>query len=318
MPTTTPRPDLDAIARPSGTFAILALDQRESLRTIVAERTGVPVAAVPNRDLEAFKVAVARALTPVASAVLLDVDLGLRPVLDAGALAPRCGLILAADALVQHPGQAVTATDVDPRVTPATAVRDGAVALKLLVLWHGGQDRARAVDLGARFVAACRSGGLLSVLEPIVRPPLDGDGAGWDRESAILDAAEVLGSLGADLYKAEVPLHGRADPTELTRRAAAITERVRGPWVVLSQGVDLADFAAAVEASCRGGASGFLAGRAVWTDSIATRAPAAGGFDGLAERLETVARPRFEALAATVDRFGRPWREARRADARTA
>lgn len=301
-------PTLDALARPSGTFAILALDQRESLRAIIAERTARRLDAVANEELRSFKVAVARALTPVASAVLLDVDFGLEPVLAARALAPGCGLIVAADALRQAPGRPVEDTALDERVDPAAAAASGAVALKLLVLWRGPSEADRIVDLAERFVRRCRLSGLLSVLEPVVRQPRDGTPGGsvtageWDREAAILEAAEALGSLGADLYKTEVPLHGRGDSGEITRRCGEIGERVSGPWVVLSQGVDLADFPAAVDAACRGGASGFLAGRALWTDSIGP-----GGGDGLTYRLESIARPRLAALADTVDRVGRPW-----------
>jgi sulfofructosephosphate aldolase len=299
-------PTLDAIARPSGTFAMLALDQRESLRAIIAGRTGRDLAAVPDEELRAFKVAVAKTLTPVASAVLLDVDFGLEPVLSAGALAAGCGLIVAADALTQSPGAPVEDTNLDPRVDPATAAASGAVALKLLVLWRGPREAEAIASLSRRFVDRCRSGGLLSVLEPVVRLPRgeSADG-GWDREASILDAAEALGSIGADLYKAEVPLHGRAEPAELTERCRAIGERVGGPWVVLSQGVELEDFPGAVEAACRGGASGFLAGRAVWTDSIQP-----GRAEGLTRRLETIARPRLAVLGETVDRLARPWRAA--------
>jgi sulfofructosephosphate aldolase len=301
------RPTLDAIARPSGVFAMLALDQRESLRTIVAQRTGRPLAEISDDELRSFKVDVARVVTPVASAVLLDVDFGLDAVLSANALDPHCGLIVAADALTQQPGAAVEDTALDERVRPDEVRAAGAVALKLLVLWRGSAGAAGVVDLARRFVDRSRDAGLLSVLEPVARPT--GDPDGWDREPAILEAAEALGSLGADLYKAEVPLHGRGDSDAITVACRAIGERVAGPWVVLSQGVEPDDFPTAVEAACRGGASGFLAGRAVWTDSIV-----AGGRAGLGERLERIARPRFEALAAIADRVGRPWREALAAD----
>jgi sulfofructosephosphate aldolase len=298
-------PTLDALARPSGGFAILALDQRESLRAIIAERTGRPLSSVVDQELRAFKVAVARAVTPAASAILLDVDFGLDPVIDAGAIAPGCGLIVAADALTQAPGEPVTDTDLDERVEPRAAAANGAVALKLLVLWRGAADANRVDELARRFVAGCRDAGLLSVLEPVVRMPADSIANAWDRDEAILEAATALGSIGADLYKAEVPFHGRGDRDEIARRCAAIGQRVTGPWVVLSQGVELADFPAAVEAACRGGASGFLAGRAIWTDSIAAAGP-----DELERRLMSTARPRFAALAETFDRFARPWRSA--------
>ncbi|MBA3852506.1 MAG: hypothetical protein H0X59_09110, partial [Chloroflexi bacterium] len=71
------------------------------------------------------------------------------------------------------------------------------------------------------------------------------------------------------------------------------------PWVVLSAGVPLERFEAAVEAACRGGASGFLAGRAIWSDAIA--------LDGLEARLETVSAPRLARLGQLVDALARPW-----------
>jgi len=70
---------------------------------------------------------------------------------------------------------------------------------------------------------------------------------------------------------------------------------------VLSQGVDPADFPRAVEASCEGGASGMLAGRAVWTATL--------GADDPTALLQQHSVPRLEELAAIVDAHGRPWHE---------
>lgn len=49
--------------------------------------------------------------------------------------------------------------------------------------------------------------GLVSIIEPVVRPPRRGDK--FDREQAIIDAAKELGDSGADLYKVEMPLYGK-------------------------------------------------------------------------------------------------------------
>ena len=48
---------LGAIARESGTFAMVAMDQRESLRTMLAEHHPAPIA---DAQLIRFKLAVAR------------------------------------------------------------------------------------------------------------------------------------------------------------------------------------------------------------------------------------------------------------------
>ena len=53
---------LDALARGSGTFLMVAMDQRESLRTMLAEHHPGPIG---DERLDAFKLAVARELSPV-------------------------------------------------------------------------------------------------------------------------------------------------------------------------------------------------------------------------------------------------------------
>jgi hypothetical protein len=66
--------------------------------------------------------------------------------------------------------------------------------------------------------------------------------------------------------------------------------------------VDPDDFPTAVAAACRGGASGMLAGRALWTSVL--------GADDPTALLRERSVPRLRELAEIVDRFGRPWREA--------
>jgi sulfofructosephosphate aldolase len=55
-----------------------------------------------------------------------------------------------------------------------------------------------------------------------------------------------------------------------------------------------------VEAACHGGADGFLAGRAIWADSV--------GVDDVAGHLQKNATSRLEALLGAV-RTGRDQRE---------
>jgi sulfofructosephosphate aldolase len=175
-------------------------------------------------------------------------------------------------------------------------VRNGVVALKLLVIWRDDAQRSRRVDMARRFSELARSHGLLSVLEPVVRGP-----EGFDREAAIVEAAAELAQTGCDLYKCEVPTHGTGEPAEITEWSQRIDAAVPCPWVVLSQGVDPARYPAAVEAACKGGASGMLAGRAVWTATLAADDPT--------ELLRAHSAPRLQELAQIVDEHGRPWRE---------
>lgn len=273
---------LDALARDSGTFLMVAMDQRESLRTMLRER-GRPD---DDQHVERFKTSVARALAPHASGFLID-----RHHRDAVEPFVERGLILAVDVLDQERGGAVeeTTLDEDPELS------SNVVALKLLVIWRDDERRAARVEMAKRFVALAERHALLSVLEPVVRVPDE------RREEAIVEAALELGAVGPSLYKCQVPLGGKGDSGEITRWAREIDAALTMPWVVLSQGVEPADFPRAVEAACAGGASGLLAGRALWTNALDA--------DDAHFPLRDESVPRLRQLAEIVDAHGRPWRE---------
>lgn len=280
---------LDALARGSGTFLMVAMDQRESLRTMLAEHG----CDQSDARMARFKQAVARELAPHASGFLIDRHYGFEDV--AALVPPSCGLILAVDALTQEPGEAVEDTSLDRGADLDAAKAAGVVALKLLVIWRDDERRGERIAMSRTFVELAASHGLLSVLEPVVRVP------DADREDAIVAAARELGAVEPSLYKCQVPLAGRGDPDEITHHAHAIDAELPCPWVVLSQGVAPTDFPRAVEASCKGGASGILAGRAVWTATL--------GADDPTELLRSESVPRLAELAAIVDAYGRPWRD---------
>ena len=291
--------DLSSIARPSGAFAMVAADQRESLRTIYRDGTGI---LVGDEVLRAFKRAVARVLSPHASAILLDRLHGLRPDLRAEEVDPDCGLIIAADSLVQLPGEPVTDTDLDAGLDPVVARTAGAVALKLLVIWRDDAERDRRERVAGDFIELCRGGGLISIVEAIVRRPVGSYGE-WDREAAAREAAREMGALKPDLYKAEMPFLGQAEASVMADASRQLSEAAGGPWVVLSAGVPPDRFESAVEAACQGGASGFLAGRAIWSDAVS--------IERVDQRLTEVSVPRLERLGALVDRMARPWWDTR-------
>jgi sulfofructosephosphate aldolase len=287
------RQRFERIAGPSGALSMVAMDQRESLRTMFTEATDAPV---PDATLADFKLAVAETLSPHASAMLLDRLYGVAAM---RALAGDCGLVVAADQLTQQPGEPVEDTAVDDALDPSWVDQQGAAALKLLVLWRPDGRTAERGRLVRRFLDLCNRAGLLSIVEGVVRAPADVEAGEWDREAAIIEAARELGAERPDLYKAEVPLHGRGDPREIERQCEAITAVLGCPWVVLSSGVTANDFPAAVEAACGGGASGFLAGRGIWMDLV--------GPGDYRQRLREVAVPRLERLREIVERAGVPW-----------
>lgn len=288
--------DLSKIARSSGALAMVAVDQREALRGMFAAHQSEPVT---DSQLTQFKVDVARELTPYASALLVDQEFGIDAIVEQRAMATNSGLIAAADLLIGPAGGAATDTDVDPAVDPIRMKNIGAVGLKFLVLWRKDESAESRAKLVAKFQDYCDRSGLPSIIEIIVKPPKD-TSISFDREAQLIEAAKEAKSWKPDLYKAEVPFHGEGDLQLVRANSEKISEAIGGPWVVLSNGVKTQFFADAVKACCQGGASGFLAGRAVWADIV--------GAPDIPKALREISVPRLEKLSEIVDKYAKPWR----------
>lgn len=289
------RKPLTKLARPSGALAMVAVDQREALRGMFAAHQSTPV---PDSLLTQFKVDVARELSPYASALLVDQEFGIDAIIDQKALQGGCGLIAAADLLVGPAGGAATDTAVDPDVVPVRMRDIGSVGLKFLVLWRNDESPDVRAKLVEDFNKLCEVSGLPSIIEIIVKPPTDSSRS-FNREEELIIAAREAAAWKPDLYKAEVPFHGEGDLSLVTKNAERISEAIGSPWVVLSNGVKQPFFNDAVKACAMGGASGFLAGRAVWADIV--------GSPDIPKALREVSIPRLEQLAEIVDTHAKPW-----------
>ena len=287
--------DLSRIARPSGALAMVAVDQREALRGMFAAHQSAPV---PDSQLTQFKVDVARELTPYASALLVDQEFGIDAIVEQNAMSKKSGLIAAADLLIGPKGGAATDTAVDPDVDPVRMKNIGAVGLKFLVLWRKDESPEHRLKLVNEFKEYCDKSDLPSIIEIIVKQPSN-PGLAFNREDEIFEAAAEARTWQPDLFKAEVPFHGEGNLKKVRENAERISEAIAGPWVVLSNGVKQPNFAEAVQACCQGGASGFLAGRAIWSDIV--------GESDIPAALQEISVPRLQILGEIVDAYAKPW-----------
>jgi tagatose-1,6-bisphosphate aldolase len=290
---------LDDIAAEGGTFAIIAMDQRNTLRRMFTAvgREGT------DQQLRDAKADVARALTPLASGLLSDPTYGVPAITQAGALAAGCGLLVAAEPAERRSYQGEPRPHRDPALDAQWVLDQGGNALKFFVQLRADRPAPGAgePDLVAEGLAVCReviddcrAAGVPVVIENLVYSLPGEELQGRAREDAIIEAARALDGLGADLLKLEYPGSGGG-----CRRLADVLHR---PWAVLSAGVPFAQFTQALRVAFEeGGAAGFIAGRSVWREAVA--------LDG-AERqefLSTVARPRLEELTAVAAAYARPW-----------
>jgi sulfofructosephosphate aldolase len=285
------------LARPSGGFAMVAIDQRESLRAMLSPSDPY---GVSDADLVEFKHEVTLALAGHASAILFDRSYGMPAIEAVATLAPAPGLILAADLFDQVPGGPIRSVAVDHQAG-AVARAVGATALKLLIPWRVDRPASDRAALVREFVEICHEYRMLALVEAVVQD----DGShppAWLWAEGIMSAAKEMAGYDFDLYKAQVPTLGAGSSQEILDLSSTLTAVIGRPWVVLSSGVPVDQFERAAEAACRGGASGFLAGRAIWTSALAAGNRAA--------HLADVSLSRLERLAEMVDRDARPWSDA--------
>lgn len=290
---------LDAIADEAGTFAIIAFDQRNTLRRMF---TAVGIEATDD-DMREVKVEVTRALTPDATGILLDPQLGVGAVMGASALAPGCGLLVSAEPTDRGDFEGEPRSYRIPGQDAAWVREMGGHAVKYLVMMNP-QREVRAgepdttletVELVRTINEDCRAAGLPSVIENLIYAPRGVEKLSpAQREEAIISSAILLQETNPDLLKLEYP----GSPEGCRRLADALTV----PWAVLSAGVDFDVFEDVIKISCdEGGASGFIAGRSVWKEAV--------GMVG-AERdtfLREVARPRLITLREAISGRATPW-----------
>jgi tagatose-1,6-bisphosphate aldolase len=301
-PTRSRTRSLDDIAAVGGTFAIVAMDQRNTLRRMF---TAVGIEAT-DEDLRQSKADVARALTPLASGILFDPTYGVPAVTESGALDPSCGLLVASEPAERGKFGGEPRTHRDPELSSQWVLDQGGDANKFFAQLRADRPAPKAgepdlvaecLDAVREVVRDCQEVGIPSVIENLVYPLPGEDLSGRRREDAIIEAARALNEIDCDLLKLEYP-----GSPEGCRRLAAVLDR---PWAVLSAGVPFEQFTEVLEVAFgEGGASGFIAGRSVWRESLPLQGAQRQEF------LDTVALPRLERLVQVAAANGRPWREA--------
>lgn len=276
-------------------FTILAVDHGLSLAHTVAPARPE---TVTYEALSAVKQSVTTHLARYASAVLLDPVYGLAPAVLGGALNSQTGLLLAVEdgdyASVSREARLFDGWGV------AQAKAAGANAIKCFFYYH--PDDRPVADHQEKFVGAlveaCAEHNL-----PLFAEPLGYNMTPATRPQVVIETARRISRLGIDVLKVEFPVDAAAqpDPQQWSDACAALNDACVTPWAILSAGVDFPTFAQQVETACRAGASGYLAGRAIWKEGVTLRG------SSQTEFWQKTAAPRLQKLAAIATAHGRPW-----------
>ena len=281
-------------------FGIIAFDQRASYRKMLPPGTGYD-------QLVQVKSEIIGALSVDASAILTDPVYGLRPAM---LMNPKSGLLLALEKSGYSGDSSYRMTELLPAWTPEKIRKAGASAVKFMVYYHPGSG-ALAEQLEAltrRVVADCHAWDLPVFLEPMsysLDPAVSKDSAEYaaGRADVVIETARRLSKTGADVLKMEFPLdiQFNQDRGEWRAACAELSRASSVPWVLLSAGVDFEQFKPQVEVACRAGASGFLAGRAIWKEAAAMSTADRAAF------LQDIAADRLRQLLDIAAAAARPW-----------
>lgn len=262
---------------------MLAIDQRDLLRDRLAQRAEEGVAS--EDEMVAVNLNVLQSLSGLASGVLEGRAFGTN-----AALSADCPVMFAVDGLTSPPlGGSEDAAESDTEATLEVAAPSGPSALKQLLPWEPDPGEAD-VALSEQFMALCRESGLSGIVEGVLRPADIGEWTDADCDETTVTATWDLAEVRPDIFVAEVPSLEHGYLAAVTTTTSHITETLNCPGMVPSSGVAVDEFPAAAGACRHGGASGRLAGRAMWSDAIAPDDPA--------EFLRSVWEPRLQRVAS--------------------
>jgi tagatose 1,6-diphosphate aldolase len=298
---------LQQVADDDGFLTICAIDHRGALKRAMNEKDPE---AVTYQDMVDFKLDLCRAVSPFVSAVLLDPVYGAAQAIAAGILPGHIGLLVSMEQTGYSGEKTARITELLPDWSVGKAKRMGASAVKLLVYFRPDlkEIAARQLDLVARVADQCVKEDIPLLVEPVTYPVEDVGVSSPKfadmRPGLVIETARQITALPIDVLKAEFPANMKfeKDEEKLLRICRELDRASRLPWVLLSAGADFDTFKKQVEIACKAGASGFLAGRALWQEGVQIRPR-----EKRMEFFKTTAAPRVKELADLVKKFGKPW-----------
>ncbi len=280
---------MQALTTNRGVIAAAAMDQRGSLKKAIGNGKGIAPSDVTDEMMSEFKLSVSKALTPHASAILLDPIWGLP---GARARSQNAGLLLSYEESGYdntQPGRLATLVgDVSVR----RLVELGASAVKVL-LYYTPFESAGINDVKHAFIERigdeCAAHDMPFFLEFVGYDSDGGDDKGFEyakrKPEVVAESMREFSKdrYGVDVLKVEVPVNmnfaggsrackGQAaySKQEALAHFRAAAEAARRPFIYLSAGVSNPVFLESLEWAAESGApfSGVLCGRATWQVAI--------------------------------------------------
>jgi len=306
------------LADERGFFKMTAVDQRPGVEALVRRKRGVDKASF--EDVGEAKRVLIETLSPYSTAMLLDP--GYAYPYAALQADPRRGLLLTYEQWDSEETRGGRKTFAYPDWSVEKIKRTGADGVKLMLWWR--PDAAEDVKAHQRALVEqvgrdCRRHDIAFLLEPLLYPLGDEASAGryeedrGKRPEMVIETAREFRDerYGIDIFKMETPVLATevpdpdgADSAACQRWFDELGRTLDRPWVMLSAGTGMEPFRRIVTHAFRAGASGYLAGRAIWWPTFESTFP-----DWAAMRAGIVRDgiPYAQTLHRLLEQHGTPW-----------
>ncbi|MEM9794665.1 MAG: tagatose 1,6-diphosphate aldolase, partial [Pseudomonadota bacterium] len=269
---------LRRMADAQGRFKMTAVDQRPPIKNPIAAHHGTAVA--PWEDVARFKTLLVETLQEASTAMLLDPHYAIPMGLDR--FNPAKGLIVTLeDSVFEESAGGRLSSEIDDW-SVAKIKRMGGDAVKVLAWYRpdaAPEICAAQQDFARRIGDACARYDIPYLFELLVYPLAGDTDQTKDyvemkdkRSDHVLRSVEEFAKpeYGVDVFKLESPVNAAdADGSEAVQAIFDEMGTLAGrPWVMLSAGAGKPEFKAILEHAYRAGASGYLAGRAIWLEAF--------------------------------------------------
>ncbi|MBD3679647.1 MAG: tagatose 1,6-diphosphate aldolase [Rhodobacteraceae bacterium] len=269
---------LRRMADDRGIFKMTAVDQRPPIKGPIAAHLGVDEA--PWDQVAEFKTMLVETLQDQSTAMLLDPHYAIPHGIDR--MSPTKGLIVTLeDSLFTETPEGRLSAEIDDW-SVAKIKRMGGDAVKVLAWYRpdAGASVCRAQqDYVKKIGEDCARYDIPFLFELLVYPlAADAHQTTDYIEMQAKKSDHVLASVeefarpdyGVDVFKLESPVNasdvdGSAEVQALFDEMGRLAGR---PWVMLSAGAGKPEFRQVLDHAFKAGASGFLAGRAIWLDAF--------------------------------------------------
>jgi tagatose 1,6-diphosphate aldolase len=300
---------LQELANDDGVFNICAMDHRRSMMRIM-EGGHVVEGSTSYEEMSQRKLELCAHLAPHASAVLLDPLFGAAQSISHGALPKSTGLLVSLEASGYSGPSEFRMSELEEGWSVEKIKRMGASAVKFLIYYRPDfiELANKLMELVEAVGQECQKYDIPLVIEPLSYPlgeeaknPAQFTAA---KEQLVPKTAKHITALPVDMLKSEFPsdLRYNKDKGKLIDICQKLDKASQVPWVVLSAGVSFDIFCQQVEIACKAGASGFLAGRAIWQEAMNIDDP-----KERAKMLQTVGVERLKQLTEIAAKHAVPW-----------